>query len=336
VYNGQTNHLTATVGSPTFNDEFNVNQDYVANGITNSRWDGVYLKQGDIPETGFMGTGTTLGAVANITTNNVLIVTNQFGGWAADQNDGFFLFKYVPGDFQAVVHVLTYDISAYNEAGILARLYTTGINGTNLGAPFVLGNTTNDLGNAVFNGETWVGFTKFDEFAVGTYGRKNINDHEFQFGQNNQNTTDNWLLIIRQQDTNFFFYERTTNTEPWRLTPGKLAFTGSLALPDFAGRPMQVGIQMTPYTGGPPGSPLTATFEHYMLNLEAGLPLQYSASGGNINLSWGPDPNAKLLSSPSLSSPNWQPVPGTPVMGINGFSLSVPIGPGNQFFRLAN
>jgi len=330
-----TNIVPVAVRPPAFADEFGVNQDYVANHVAGSAWDGVYLNQGDIPETGYTGTGQTTAADANISSNGVLSVTNINGGWAADQNDGFFLFKYEPGDFQAVVHVLSYTISAYNEAGLLARLYSTGTNGTDLGAPFVLGNTTNAAGNAVFNGETWVGFTKFDEFAIGTYGRKNIDSDEFQFGQNNQNSPDNWLLILRQGLTNFFFYERATNTAPWHATPGKLSFSGSTALPDFAGQPMQVGIQLTPYTPGPVGTNLSAQFEHYMLDTESGLTLHYTVSGGNITLSWLADPNAKLQSTTTLTPPNWQPVPGTPTLGVNGYSLTLPIGPGNLFFRLA-
>jgi hypothetical protein len=227
--------------------------------------------------------------------------------------------------------VLDYQISAYNEAGLLARLYSAGTNGTDIGAPFVLGDTTNADGNAVFNGETWVGFTKFDEFNIGTYARKNIDDKEYQFGQNNQNSPDNWLLILRQNLTNFFFYERATNALPWRLTPAKVSFSGSGALPDFAGQPMQVGIQVTPYLAG-----LYAQFEHFMLNVGSGLILQASVAGRNITLTWPADPNAKLQSTVNLSPSNWQPVVGTPALGTNGYSLSVPVAPGHQFFRLVN
>jgi hypothetical protein len=332
VYQIFTNTVAATVVAPTFTDEFNVNHDYFANRATGSPWDGVYLNQGDIPETGYVGVGQTLAADANVSSNNVLTVTNSNGGWAADQNDGFFLFKYVPGDFQAVVHVLDYQISAYNEAGLLARLYSTGTNGTDIGAPFELGTTTNADGNAFFNAETWVGFTKFDEFNIGTYARKNIDNKEYQFGQNNQNSPDNWLLILRQNLTNFFFYERATNTLPWRLTPAKLSFSGSGALPDFAGQPMQVGIQVTPYLAG-----LYAQFEHFMLNVESGLILQARIQEGNIILNWPADPKSKLQSTGSLHPSNWQPVLGAPpTLGTNGYSLSLPVAPGGQFFRLVN
>jgi len=332
-YKTFTNTVNATVGPPTFKDEFSVNHDYLNNHTTGSAWDGVYLNQGDIPESGFTGTGLTLSADANTTSNAVLTVTNSNSGWAADQNDGFFLFKYVPGDFQTVVHVLNYQISAYNEAGLLARLYTAGTNGTDIGSPFVLGASTNADGDAQFNGETWVGFTKFDEFNIGTYARKNIDNKEYQFGQNNQNSPDNWLLILRQNLTNFFFYERATNTVPWHATPGKVAFSGSGALPDFAGQPMQVGIQMTPYTPGP-GPELYAQFEHFMLDVESGSPLTIRVSGGNVVITWPPIPGT-LQFTLSLSPTNWQPVGIMPSL-VNGvYTVSVPISPNSDsFFRL--
>jgi hypothetical protein len=334
-YKGFTNTVSATVGPPTFTDEFNVNHDYLVNHVTGTAWDGVYLNQGDIPESGYTGTGQTLSADANTSSNAVLTVTNINSGWAADQNDGFFLFKYVGGDFQTVVHVLNYTVSAYNEAGLLARLYTAGTNGTDIGSPFVLGNSTNADGNAQFNGETWVGFTKFDEFNIGTYARKNIDNKEYQFGQNNQNSPDNWLLILRQNLTNFFFYERATVTAPWHATPGKVAFSGSGALSDFTGQPLQVGIQMTPYTPGPaPGQELSAQFDHFMLNVESGSPLSIRVSGGNVVITWPPIPGT-LQFKTSLSQINWQPVGVSPSL-VNGlYTVSLPISLNSaSFFRL--
>jgi regulation of enolase protein 1 (concanavalin A-like superfamily) len=335
VYGGFTNLVNATVRPPSFTDEFNVSHDYVANHTAGSPWDSVYLNQGDIPETGFTtaNPGTTVSADANTSSNNVLTVTNANSGWAGGRNDGFFLFKYVPGDFQIAVHVLNYQILAYNEAGLLARLYSAGTNGTDIGAPFVLGNSTNAAGNAQFNGETWVGFTKFDEFNIGTYARKNIDNDEFQYGQNNQNSPDNWLLILRQNDTNFFFFERATNTEPWRLTPGRVSFSGSLALPDFAGQPMQVGLQMTPYDLVP-GLDMYGQFEHFMLDRTSGSPLSIVQSGANVIVSWPPIPGT-LQTSLLVSPTSWSTVPGTPTLVNGQYQMTIPIAPHNtSFFRL--
>jgi len=59
----------------------------------------VYLNHGDIPETGYTTTtpGQTLLADANITGAGLLTVTQSFGGWAANQNDGFFPFQVCAG-----------------------------------------------------------------------------------------------------------------------------------------------------------------------------------------------------------------------------------------------
>jgi hypothetical protein len=322
VYSGFTNTIAITVRPPTFTDEFNVAQDYVANRTTGSQWDGVYLNQGDIPETGFAGTGSTMAAVAG---GGVLSVTNQSGGWAGAQNDGFFLFKYVPGDFQAAVHCLDFQIAAYQEVGLLARAYSTGTNTTDVGAPFGRGlNPTNSA-------EYWMGFTKFDEFNIGTYARRNLNNNEEQFtqqptgpGGSGTPSPDNWLLIIRQ-GTNFTFFQRDTNTEPWRLTPSGV----TLGAPVLAGQPMQVGIQQTPYTA----NELYGIYEHFMLDTTAGTTLSIALSGNNVILSWPPFA-ATLQYETNVTSGNWQKAPGTPVLGPNGYSQTVPLGAGPTFFRL--
>ena len=174
VYAGLTNNIAITVRPPSFTDEFNVAHDYVANGTAGSPWDGIYLNQGDIPESGYAGTGATSAAIAS---GGVLSVTNQLGGWAGDQNDGFFLFKYVPGDFQAAVHCTDFQIVNYQEVGLLARGYSFGTNGTDKGAPFGRGLA------ATNSAEYWMGFTKFDEYTIGTYARRNLNNVEEQFTQ---------------------------------------------------------------------------------------------------------------------------------------------------------
>jgi hypothetical protein len=322
VYAGFTNNIAITVRPPSFTDEFNVVHDYIANGATGSTWDGIYLNQGDIPETGFTGTGSTMAALAS---GGVLAVTNQSGGWAGNQNDGFFLFKYVPGDFQAAVHCLDFQIAAYQEVGLLARAYSMGTNGTDRGAPFGRGLAPTN------SAEYWMGFTKFDEYNIGTYARRNLNNTEEQFtqlptgpGGNGSPSPDNWLLIIRQ-GTNFTFFQRDTNTEPWRLTPGKV----TLGAPVLAGMPMQVGIQQTPYTA----NELYGTFEHFMLDTTGGSPLTITLSSSNVILSWPPTP-ATLWYKTSVISTNWQRASGTPVLGPNGYSQTLPIGPVPNFFRL--
>jgi hypothetical protein len=323
VYKGFTNSVVITVRPPSFTDEFNTVHDYVASSTTGSPWDGVYLNQGDIPETGYAGTGSTLEAVAS---GGVLSVTNQVGGWAGAQNDGFFLFKYVPGDFQAAVYCADFQIAAYQEVGLLARGYSFGTNGTDKGAPFGRGLA------ATNSAEYWMGFTKFDEFNIGTYARRNLNDVEEQFtqlptgaGGSGTLSPDNWLLIIRQ-GTAFTFFQRDTNTEPWRLTPGKV----TLNAPVFAGMPMQVGIQQTPYTA----SGLYGVYEHFMLDTTTGSPLAITHAGGNVTISWPPIPGT-LQYSLGVSPASWLPVTGvTPVLTNGRYVVTLPITAAPWYFRL--
>jgi hypothetical protein len=139
------------------------------------------------------------------------------------------------------------------------------------------------------------------------------------------------LLIYRQNFTNFYFFERATNTAPWILTPGKTAFKGaSGALPDFAGQPMQVGIQLTPYTSGP----LSAQFEHFMLDVQSGSLLTISVSGGNAVISWPLLPGT-LQRTVSLNPINWQPVGVSPVFANGLYTVTLPISQAtSSFFRL--
>src|SRR5207302_926849 len=115
-----------------------------------------------------------------------------------------------------------------------------------------------------------------------------------QSTQSNPNNGDNWLLLIRDHGTNFNFYERATNTAPWRLTPNKTSY----AVSQFAGQPMQVGIEYAQYTG----TPAYGHFDSFMLD-RAGATIQVARSGGNILLSWPDVPDLVLQSTPSLTPP---------------------------------
>src|SRR5207245_10769750 len=102
-----------------------------------------YLNYGDVPESTFTVAnptqqGMTSWADANISSNGFLTVTNQNGGWENAEDDGFFLFKYAPADFQVAVHISQYQIVGFTFPGIGARAYSFGNNGTDMGAPLDL------------------------------------------------------------------------------------------------------------------------------------------------------------------------------------------------------
>ena len=332
-----TNQVPVTVRAPAFTDNFGVSQDFLANGVTGSSWDGVY-RQGvttnEVPDSPYVpgdGLGTAA-ADANISSNNVLTITATGDGWENDTCGGFFVFKFVPGDFEAAVHINYYDIEAYNQPGLLARAYSTGTNGTALGAPYVIGPPrTNANGIAIATyGESWVSLTRFDEYGIGTYARLNLDSAVEETTQPDQGDGNNWLLIARRNGTNFSFYKRSATTAPWQPVPNNTVYEQA----EFAGAPMQVGL-MAGAWWWTAGDNRTVLFEDFMLDRTTGSPLSISRGPGTVTLSWPPMPNATLEFSGSLTSPNWQPVPGTATLGPSGYSQSVSVGAGPTFFRLA-
>ncbi len=339
-YGGFTNVFSATVRPPRFADEFNVNHDYLAAGVAGSGYSGFYNVTGStnpIPNSEFtgaaVGDGTTV-ADANITSNGVLTVTQIGQGWENDAVDGFFLFKYVPGDFQMAVHILGYETNAYNQPGLLARAFSAGTNGNAIGSPFVIGPLRTNGANVIINtyGESWISFTRFDEFGIGVYPRLTQDSATQQSFNNNVSDFNWWLLILRTQGTNFNFYMRRAITDPWQNVP----LVTTYQVPEFAGQPMQVGIMAGPWTFDG-ATARTVQFEHFLLDAPTGGLLNIAQSGSNVILSWGPDTSAQLQFTTSLASPNWQPVVGhTPVLGPNGYSVTLPAAPSPMFFRLVN
>lgn len=321
AYAGFTNSFSATVRPPAFTDNFSANHDYLVSHVNGTSYDGVYLNQGDVPETTFAGTGTTLGADANVSSNNCLTVTNASGEWENDGNDGFFLYRYVPGDFQVAVHITDYLITAYTFPGLGARAYSFGTNGTDMGSPLELGTP---VGNA--NGEDWVSFTRFDEFGIGTYARLNISNIVQQSTQPNPNNGDNWILIIRQNGTNFNFYERASSTAPWRLTPLQTSYE----VPQFANLPMQVGIEYAQYTG----NPAFAQYDSYMLDAPPPILTITEAGGGTVNVSWPAVPGYSLQFTVSLSPSSWQSAPAPVLTGLATYTVNMPASGSTRFFRL--
>ncbi|HEY5911928.1 MAG TPA: Ig-like domain-containing protein [Verrucomicrobiae bacterium] len=321
VYSGYTNVVDLTVRPPTFTDEFNANHDYLANRVTGTAWSGVYLQQtvNEVPDGAYVipaGAGTVV-ADANISSNGVLTVTASGEGWEDANTGGFFLFKYVPGDFQMAIHINSFEVAGYNQPGLLARAYKVAVDGSTLGAA---AGTTNT--------ENWVSMCRFDEFGFGTYPRLNLYSAVQQSTQPDQDDGNFWLMIVRQNSTNFSFFKRATNTAPWQVVPNKTAYHQM----EFAGAPMQVGIMAGPWTGA--GVNRTVLFEHFMLDATTGSPLRISISGTDAVITWPPVPGT-LQYTTSLSSPNWQPVGVQPTLSNGLYTVARPLSPGATFFRLA-
>ena len=335
VYSGVTNDAAVTVRNPSFVDGFDANHDYLLGDVTGSGWHGVYNSRegvNPVPASPYVppaGSGAQV-ANANVSSNGLLTLTAVGDGWENDASGGFFLYRYVPGDFQVAVQIDSYEVANYNMPGLLARAYGVDTNTFTMGAPFgtVWPNTdgTNDLG------EYWVSFCRFDEFGIGTYARRNVDSGVSQNTQPDplaaEQATNQWLLIVRSSGGEFDFYKRASLTDAWQQVPNKTHYS----LAQLAGQPMQVGIMAGPWSG----DPRTAWLDNFMLDSTTGSPLAITVAGSNAILSWPPIPGAQLQSSGSLQPANWQNVSGTPTLGDRGYSLSVPIGSGatNKFFRL--
>ena len=325
--------LVTTVRTPGYSDNFGTSQDFIANGVTNTAWDGVYAQPGAIPGTTYSSaSGASVSdADANVTSNNVLTVTSQNVGFEYAEDDGFYLFKNVTGDFQAAVHIsylnssFTYDggsMVGYNNPGLLARACNTN------GSPYDI--------NTLNRGETWVSFTRFDMFGIGTYARYTLNNSTVRSSQpggfsgaSSTSDTNLWLLMVRQNGTNFLFFQRQFATDPWAPTPNGTTY----AVTNFAGLPLQVGLLAGGFNSG---NAVTVGFDSFMLDQISTSPaLKASISGGQIQIRWPASGTYTLQYTPSLTQPNWQTVPVSPVTASGTNTVTIPTTNTAAFFRLS-
>lgn len=307
VYGGKTNTLAATVRPPTFVDGFNVNHDYLASGVAGTIWNGVYFgaaanyPNNSVPN-GVIGDGPGITAIcdANVSSNGVLTVQTSNTDWEFDADDGFFLFRYVPDDFQVAVYLQTFQNVMNQNSGVMGRAYSTG------GA------------TASTNGESYVSWSRFDNWGIQTDGRSTLDNATTRM-ENRDGSTNMWLMLVRQYSTNFYLLERATETDPWLQR-------FSVVRSDLAGRPMQVGVQTAMFSAD------SAQVQFANLMIEAkGPALQISQAGGNVVLSWVG--GGTLQSCGSVTSGAWNPVAG--VVSVDGTNtVSVPMG-GQTYFRVA-
>jgi|GEM_PF-753751 len=217
-----------------YSDSFNTNLNYLTNGLSGTVWDGVYFGAGEFNNTGLGGggPGQTLQCDANISAAGKLTIQSTGTAWEGADDDGFFLFKVLPGDFSATVHVVSpYDNTAYNTAGLQARAFSAG------GDPFG-------------GSENYVSWTRFDEYGFANYLRSELNGSVAQINPGNSPNTNYWLRMDRVMGTNFLFYEKSTKAGAWNLMTFPAPVSGSvLHRGDLAGKPLQVGIMHATFNG---------------------------------------------------------------------------------------
>jgi hypothetical protein len=338
-FGGFTNTAVVEVRSSTFSDDFSVSHDYLASGVSGSGWDGFYnpaAGNNPIPQSAYVPLALS-GATtfdANTSSNSHLTISSAGDGWENAAAGGAFLFKYVPGDFQVAVHIDTNDFptfiggpgTGFNQPGLLARGYGYDTNSASFGTP--LGTVVTNAGGTNNVGEYWVSFCRFDAFNIGTYARRNIDNVVSQNTQSGQGNLTYWLLVSRTRGTNFAFFTRLNETDPWVRVPNNTTYQ----LNQFAGKGMQVGLMAGPWSGGG-GGLRTVHFEKFLLDAPSPI-LTVTKSGGNVILSWPSLPGFNLQSTISLSPTNWQVV-GTAPLLTNGMSIvTVPRTNATSFFRL--
>jgi hypothetical protein len=218
----------------TYSDSFNTNVNYLTNGISGTIWDGVYLGAGEFSNSGVGGggPGATVQADANISTPNTLTLQTTGTAWENADDDGFFLFKVVPGDFSATVHVVSpYNNSGYNTAGLQVRAFDPG-------------------GDPLGGSEDYVSWTRFDQFNYANYLRNEVNGGVTPINPGGFPNTNYWLRIDRVRGTNFSFYQKSTQAGAWSLVTFPAPVSGTiLRRADFAGRTLQVGIMHSTFNG---------------------------------------------------------------------------------------
>ena len=119
----------SSLAQGVFTDSFNTNVNYLTNGVAGTIWDGVYFGAGEFNNSGLGGggPGATIQCDANITAVSNLTLQTTGTAWEGADDDGFFLFKVVKGDFSAVVHVVKpFNNANFNTAGLQARAFSAG------------------------------------------------------------------------------------------------------------------------------------------------------------------------------------------------------------------
>jgi hypothetical protein len=220
--------LAGLAQAGTITDNFNTNVNYLTNGVAGTVWDGVYFGAGEFSNTGLGGggPGATLQCDANLSAAGNLTLQTTGTAWEGADDDGFFLFKVVRGDFSAVVKVVTpFNNAGYNTAGLQARAFAAG-------------------GNPFGGSEDYVSWARFDEYGYANYLRNEVNGGVSQINPGSSPNSAYWLRMDRNGNT-FHFFQKTNLADAWILqtnfTPA-LTSRSNLVRNDFANLPLQVGI----------------------------------------------------------------------------------------------
>jgi hypothetical protein len=320
-------NLTVSVYTPAFVDTFTVPHNYASNGVTGSKWDGAYFGFGDVPkqiQANSGGTAVNNGSTpvmdSNLSTNNALFMRYSQTGFEGNESDGNFLWKIAVSNFQAVVHIKTYDILAFNFVGLMARQFT------NDGGPF--GTTNATFTNGRENHTRW---TRFDEFGISTSSRQNVNGGNTARDTTDGETDNYWLLMVRS-NTTFFMYKKALPTDPWKPITAGTSTIGAATNP-----PMQVGISANCFAN----NNRTAQFDYFMLDAAnivpftapnpPSVPTLQAFTNSTITLTWTPGAGSdgSVVVMRALRVVNVAPQNGVTYTGNSSFGLGDNLGSSN-------
>jgi Family of unknown function (DUF5695) len=257
----------------TYTNNFTTSLNYLTNGVVGTIWDGIYLGADEIADSTGTGAGAGLVSVANanISSNNVLTVASVHTDWENAADDGFFLYKVITGDFDISVRVIgPIDTGQYNFPGLMVRAFGPG------GSPSPGGQENSLL------------WARFDEFSIANMSKNNVNGVKTDTGRGTNPNTNYWLRMTRAGNT-FRLHERGTPTEAWTQV-------GTVTRADFAGLPLQVGIEHADFGGGATRIARYSNFSLTVTNMgpfatppspATGLTLATNGQG-NLVASWSP------------------------------------------------
>jgi hypothetical protein len=264
-----------------YSDSFNVSINYLTNGIAGTIWDGIYFGAGEFANSGVGGggPGSTVQCDANLSAANTLTLQTTGTAWEGADDDGFFLFKIVRGDFSATVHVVSpFNNAGYNTAGMQARAFAPNGDPSNNGK------------------ENYVSWTRFDEFNFPNYLRSELNGAVMQINPGGYPNANYWLRMDRVRGTNFMFYQKSTSGGAWQLVntfPAPVIGGTNLRRGDLLNLPMQVGIIHATFN-----NQIGAQFTDFSLTVSNAGPyaptpaaatgLTLCTNAGGLNISWVP------------------------------------------------
>ncbi len=111
--------LAMTAGLPAVadlvTDDFNAAHDFSAGDVAGTVWDGFFYN--------VVG-GNAVVSAADAGTSNAgrLTFRSAYGNWENGDNDGILLYRTVAGDFDAMLQVVSMNVTAWHDGGLMARV----------------------------------------------------------------------------------------------------------------------------------------------------------------------------------------------------------------------